>query len=281
MRSRGRAAAPAPCRLSPMTRRTLLTVLAAAAAAGCSGLRERFPGPDILFVATPEDVSLEMLRVAAVTPADVVFDLGSGDGRIVIAAARDFGARGVGVEIDPDLVRVSREAVLAAGLGSRVTILWQDLFVSDLADASVVTLYLRDDVNLRLRPKLLRELAPGTRVVSHDFDMADWEPDRVHRVRSREREHRLYFWLIPARADGAWQSRVSDGAATPLTLTQTFQKVAGTLGRDPVSGRLAGERLELTAGVLTLRGAVRGDAIEGEAAEGGRPSRRWTARRAN
>jgi SAM-dependent methyltransferase len=156
----------------------------------------------VLFVATPEAVSLEMLKIAAVTPDDLVFDLGSGDGRVVIAAARDFGARGVGVEIDPKLVNVSRDAALAAGVGTRATFLWQDLFVTDLTGATVVTLYLRDDVNLKLRPKLLRELAPGTRVVSHDFDMGNWEPERVHRVRSREREHRLYVWLIPARAGG-------------------------------------------------------------------------------
>ncbi len=261
------------------TRRALLALGLALGVAGCAALRERFPGPDVLFVATPEAVSLEMLKVAAVTPQDVVFDLGSGDGRVVIAAARDFGAHGVGVEIDPKLVNVSRDAALAAGVGARVTFLWQDLFVTDLTDATVVTLYLRDDVNLKLRPKLLRELAPGTRVVSHDFDMADWEPDRVQSVRTREREHRLYFWLIPARAAGMWRSRINDGEATPLALTQEFQKVAGTLGAQPITGRLHGERIELTAGGLTLRGVAQGDRIEGEASSGGGGAQRWTAHR--
>ena len=142
-------------------RRALLALVLTLGVAGCAALRERFPGPDILFVATPEAVSLEMLKVAAVTPEDVVFDLGSGDGRVVIAAARDFGAHGVGIEIDPKLVNVSRDAALAAGVGSRVTFLWQDLFVTDLTSATVVTLYLRDDVNLKLRPKLLREPRRG------------------------------------------------------------------------------------------------------------------------
>ena len=264
-----------------MPRRLAGLTLAVALLAACTALRERFPGPDVLFVATPEAVSLQMLRVAAVTAEDLVFDLGSGDGRVVIAAARDFGARGVGVEIDPKLVSVSRDAARAAGVESRAKFLWQDLFVTDLTGATVVTLYLRDDVNLKLRPKLLRELAPGTRVVSHDFDMDDWEPDRVERVRGPVREHRLYFWVIPAGAAGTWQSQVGEGAAAPLTLTQRFQILTGSLGADAVRGRLSGRRIELTAGALTLRGVMRDDAIEGEATAAGAPALRWTARRAS
>ncbi|HTO11929.1 MAG TPA: class I SAM-dependent methyltransferase [Candidatus Binatia bacterium] len=259
-------------------RRALLTLALAAALAGCSGSGERFHGPDVPFVATPEAVSLEMLKVAAVTRDDVVFDLGSGDGRIVIAAARDFGARGVGVEIDPKLIAESRDAAVAAGVGPRVTFLWQDLFVTDLGGATVVTLYLSEEVNVRLRPKLLRELAPGTRVVSHQFDMGDWEPDRAQTARSG---HRLYFWLIPASAAGAWQSRIDGGEPAPLALAQQFQKVTGTLGAQPVAGRLSGERIELTAGALTLRGVVRSGVIEGEATAAGGAARRWSARRAS
>ena len=259
-------------------RRVLLALAVALSAAGCRVAREHFAGPDAPFIPTPEAVSLEMLKVAAVTDQDVVFDLGSGDGRVVIAAARDFGARGVGVEIDPTLVSQSRDAARAAGVASRVTFLWQDLFATDLTAASVVTLYLAEEVNLRLRPKLLRELPPGTRVVSHDFDMGDWEPDRVQRVRSRIREHRLYLWVVPAAVAGAWQSRIGAEAA-PLTLNQKFQALAGTLGDQPVNGRLSGDRVELTAGTLTLRGVVSGDLIEGEAATAGGPIQRWTARR--
>jgi len=263
-----------------ISRRALLALVVAVGVAGCAALRERFPGPSVLFVATPSSVSLEMLKVAAVGPEDAVFDLGSGDGRVVIAAARDFGARGVGIEIDPKLVNISRDAALAAGVASRVTFLWEDLFASDLTGATVVTLYLRDDVNLKLRPKLLRELAPGTRVVSHDFDMGDWEPDRVQTVRSREREHRLYFWLIPARTAGTWHSRVGAGEAATLTLTQEFQKLGGTLGAQPITGRLRGERVEIAAGALTLRGVALGDRIEGEASEAGGAMQRWSAHRA-
>jgi len=247
-------------------RQALLALVAGAGAAGCAALRARFPGPDAPFVATPENVTVEMLRLAAVTPADAVFDLGSGDGRVVIAAARDFGAHGVGVEIDPNLIATSRDAAAAAGVAARVTFLWQDLFVTDLTGATVVTIYLTQEVNLRLRPKLLRELAPGARVVSHQFDMGDWEPDRVVNVRGRERGYRLYFWRIPANAVGTWRSRVGDGDAATLTLAQRFQKLTGTLGDQPVAGRVDGEHVEVMGGGLALRGVVHGDAIDGEAA---------------
>jgi SAM-dependent methyltransferase len=264
-------------------RRLALVALGLATLAGCAALRQRFPGPDVLFVATPEAVSLQMLRAAAVTPADVVFDLGSGDGRVVIEAARDFGARGVGVEIDPGLVKTSRDAALAAGVAERVTFLWQDLFAADLTGATVVTLYLRDDVNLKLRPKLLAELAPGTRVVSHDFDMGDWAPDRALRVRDDSREHRIFLWLVPADAAGVWRSSVADGEAATLTLQQKYQALTGTLaGATPAAaqGRVSGERIEVTAGALALRGRLAGDVIEGTASEGTSAPRRWTARRA-
>jgi hypothetical protein len=267
--------------VEPTARRLALAGAVLVLLAGCAALRERFPGPDILFVATPEAVSLEMLKVAAVTNEDVVFDLGSGDGRVVIAAARDFGARGVGVEIDPALVNASRDAAAAAGVATRATFLWQDLFATDLSGATVVTLYLRDDVNLRLRPKLLHELAPGTRLVSHDFAMGDWAPDRVRRVRGPSREHRLYFWVVPASVDGNWRSRIGAAEATALTLSQRFQAVDGTLGAPPTAatGRLSGDRLELTAGGLTYRGIVRGDAIEGSAGGPQTPPVPWSARR--
>jgi SAM-dependent methyltransferase len=229
-----------------------------------------------------------MLRLAQVGAGDVVFDLGSGDGRLVIAAARDFGARGVGVEIDAPLVQRSREAALAAGVADRVEFLWQDLFVTDIRPATVVTLYLRDDVNLRLRPKLLAELRPGTRVVSHDFGMGDWRPDHRQRVRVPDREHTVYLWLVPADAAGAWRLAVA-GPGRPrdgrLGLTQRYQAVEGTLtldGRDvPVrDGRLAGDGIAFAAGDLAFTGRVAGDAMEGTAVAPGAPPAAWTARRA-
>jgi len=267
-----------------MRRRLALLAVLAAVVAGCAELRARFPGPDVLFIATPEAVGVEMLRLAAVTAGDVVFDLGSGDGRVVVAAARDFGARGVGVEIDAELVQQSRDTAYGAGVAERATFLWQDLFATDLREATVVTLYLRDDVNLRLRPKLLRELAPGSRVVSRDFDMGDWRPDRVQRVRGPARDHRLHLWVVPADGAGVWRTRLGEREAL-LNLTQRYQLLSGTLsleGRELAiaGGRLAGDRITFTAGALSFSGRLTGDAIEGRAGEGIDPTAlAWTARR--
>jgi precorrin-6B methylase 2 len=147
---------------------------------------------DVPYVATPPAVVAKMLEMARVTKDDVVYDLGSGDGRIVIMAAQRFGARGVGVEIDPHRVREAHENAQRAGVADRVQFLRQDLFETDLRAATVVTLYLMQSVNLELRPKLWRELRPGTRVVSHDFGMGDWPPEQVVSVD----DHRIYVWTI-------------------------------------------------------------------------------------
>jgi SAM-dependent methyltransferase len=151
-------------------------------------------GPEVPFVATPMEIVDEMLRLAAVGPNDVVYDLGCGDGRIVLRAAERHGARGVGVDVDGRLVAEATEAAARAGLASRVQFREHDLFAADLREATVVTLYLFRRMNLQLRPKLLRELPPGARVVSHQFDMGDWKPDRVVEVRGRK----LYLWTVPA-----------------------------------------------------------------------------------
>jgi SAM-dependent methyltransferase len=150
-------------------------------------------------VRTPAPTVRALLELAGVTGRDVVYDLGSGDGRIVIAAAREFGARGVGVEIDPALVTESRATARRLGLGERVRFVEQDLFQTDLREATVVTLYLSGELNRRLRPKLLSELAPGSRIVSHDFDMGDWTPDRVARIHDDGRDRVLYLWVVPPR----------------------------------------------------------------------------------
>jgi hypothetical protein len=263
-------------------RRTALLALLLVTAVGCAELRARLPGPDVIFIATPEGVSMEMLRLGSVTERDVVFDLGSGDGRVVVAAARDFGARGVGVEIDPELVKSSRDLAYGAGVTERTTFLWQDLFATDLRPATVVTLYLRDDVNLRLRPKLLGELAPGSRVVSHDFDMGDWRPDRTQRVRGPNRNHTLYLWMVPADVAGVWRTRVGDRDGM-LSLSQRYQVLGGTLSLDGhelaiTAARLSGDRITLTAGLHVLTGRVSGDAIEGHVG-GADVGRVWTSRR--
>jgi len=133
--------------------------------------------PDVHYVPTPQEVVMEMLQIARVTPNDIVYDLGCGDGRIVITAAKVFGARGVGVDIDPDRIKESHENARKVGVTDRVKFIEQDLFKTDMREATVVSLYLLRDLNLKLRPKLLSELKPGTRIVSHEFDMDDWKPD--------------------------------------------------------------------------------------------------------
>ena len=153
--------------------------------------------PDAPFVPTTVELTEGMLELAQVTKDDVVYDLGCGDGRIVITAAKKYGARGVGVEIDPRLVEVSRENARRAGVANRVRFIRQDLFKADISRATVVTLYLRPEANLRLRPKLLRELQPGARVVSNNFDMGDWTPQKALRVPSGWRAHPVYLWVIP------------------------------------------------------------------------------------
>jgi len=184
---------------------------------------------DVPFVTTPDTVTLAMLELAAVTPRDHVVDLGSGDGRIVIAAARRFGASGLGVEIVPDLVRTSRERARAAGVGDRVEFREQDLFATDLGAATVVTMYLLPDVNLQLRPRLLA-LAAGTRIVSHDWDLGDWTPDRTvtvdvpEKALGRDKFSRVHLWIVPARVHGRW---CADGAS--LEIVQRFQRFSATL----------------------------------------------------
>jgi SAM-dependent methyltransferase len=151
--------------------------------------------PDIHFAATPQPVVYGMLELADVTAGDVVYDLGSGDGRVVIVAAQKYGARGVGIELDPRLVDISREVAREGGVSDRVTFIEGDLFTADISDATVVTLWLSSTVNARLEAKLKRELRPGTRIVSHQFPIGSWPPDRQARRDGEE----LFLWIVPAR----------------------------------------------------------------------------------
>ena len=150
---------------------------------------------DVPFVPTPEAVVAKMLEVAKVGPQDVVYDLGSGDGRIVIAAAKKHGARGVGIDIDPERVKEARANAKKAGVSGKVEFRQEDLFKADFSEATVVTMYLLTGVNLQLRPKLLQELKPGTRIVSHAFDMGDWKPAATHKVGTST----VYYWVVPER----------------------------------------------------------------------------------
>lgn len=181
-------------RPSRLVRLALLLGVVVGCATGCL-----YPGAEVPYVQTPTEVVTEMLRLARVNGNDVVYDLGSGDGRLVITAARDFGARGVGVEIDPRLVAQSTESARRAGVAERVRFQAGDLFEIDLSDATVVTLYLSPELNLRLRPKLLNELRPGSRIVSHDFPMGDWPPSQTIRVASRDRVSSVFLWIVPPK----------------------------------------------------------------------------------
>jgi ribosomal protein L11 methylase PrmA len=175
---------------------TLSLAMAVAAGAGPASEEWEFHVP---YHATPGNVVAEMLKVANVTKDDVVYDLGSGDGRIVIAAAKLYGARATGIEIDPKRVRQARESALKAGVADRVTFIEGDIFKVDISEASVVTLYLLPAVNEKLRPRLLGELRPGPRIVSHNYGIGDWKPEKRIRVSFL---HTIYFWVVPPRAAG-------------------------------------------------------------------------------
>ncbi len=251
--------------------------------------------PDVPYIPTPQTAVDAMLRLANVTKNDVLYDLGCGDGRIVITAARRFGIRGVGVDIDPERIRESKANARKAGVEGRVDFVVKDLFDTQVRNASVVTLYLLPEVNVKLRPRLLRELRPGTRVVSHDFDMADWQPDKTANVRST-RQHTLYYWVIPANVRGAWRwslpAGTGGGQSYKLDLDQRFQQVsaAATVGgsRVPITdAKLTGDQLSFSVPTqargkkvtMRFRGRVAGNTIKGSVQAAGGPTRRWSAAR--
>jgi len=199
-------------------------------------------GKDVVWVPTPDELVQQMLRMAKVTPQDRVYDLGSGDGKIAIAAGK-LGATAVGIEYNPDMAKLAQCYVEVAGVQGRTRIIHGDIFKEDFSPATVVTMYLLPDLNMRLRPTLLA-MAPGTRVTSHQFMMGDWEPDETAMF-----EHRsAYLWIVPAQVQGTWTLREAGGgnAQHTVALGQTYQKLRG----DVVSG---GARRPLTA--ATLRGA--------------------------
>lgn len=210
---------------------------------------------EVPFITTPDNVTLEMLRLAQVRAGDHVIDLGSGDGRIVILAAQRFGATGLGVEIVPDLVQQSLRNARQAGVEHRVSFREQDLFKTDLSPATVVTMYLLPEVNLQLRPRLL-QLKPGTRIVSHDWDMGDWQPDATTTVPvpdkkvGLEKSSKVHLWVVPADVQGLWcgTGLLKDFS---LKLTQRYQAVQGTLTRKQrvreISGTLRGTVLRTQA----------------------------------
>lgn len=177
-----------------------LTLVACAAAQVSTPPQLSTPPLDVPYVPTPEPVVAQMLKMAQIRPGDVVYDLGSGDGRIVITAARQYGTRGVGFDIDPARIREAKANAEKSGVSDKVTFVQEDIFKADIRPATVVTLYLLPDINLRLRPKLLQDLRPGTRVVSHNYDMGDWTPLETARLTVSGSEHTVYFWVVPAPA---------------------------------------------------------------------------------
>ena len=194
-------------------------------------------GKDVIWVPTPDDVVDRMLRMAQVTPNDYVVDLGAGDGKIAIAAAKKFGARSLGIEYNPDMAKHAQGNVEKAGVASRARIVQGDIFASDFSQATVVTMYLLPALNLKLRPTILN-MRPGTRVVSHSFTMEDWEPDETSSTDGR----RSYFWLVPANVVGSWNLDLG-GERAEISLEQKFQKIDGSVTLGAVNGGLRDARL--------------------------------------
>jgi SAM-dependent methyltransferase len=230
----------------------------------------------------------EMLRLAAVTPNDVVYDLGSGDGRIVIAAARDYGARGVGIDIDPALVKLSTDNALKAGVGERTAFRASDVFAVNLGEATVVTMYLLSGLVAKLEPKLLAELKPGTRIVAHDYGFPKWQPDRTLKI---SKTYMLY--VVPVRVAGAWriEAPMTRGREFTLDLQQQYQQLSGGVrvqgGYLPAfEARLDGDKITfvLVEDDTSYRfdGVARGDVMEGVVRYGYGPKsseQRWRAQR--
>ena len=220
-------------------------------------------GKDVVWVPTGTPLVERMLDMAKVTPQDYVIDLGSGDGRTVIAAAKR-GARALGVEYNPDMVTLSKKNAADAGVTARASFVQADLFATDFSQATVLTMFLLPQINMRLRPTILN-MKPGTRVVSNTFTMEDWEPDQTANVGGEcESWCTALFWVVPAKVDGVWNT--PQGA---LTLSQKFQFVTGTLGSQPISnGKLTGADITFTAGGTTYSGRVEGTSMKGTTATG-------------
>jgi hypothetical protein len=214
-------------------------------------------GKDVVWVPTPDLTVQKMLDMAKITPSDFLVDLGSGDGKTVIAAARR-GTRAMGVEFNPDMVDLSVRRAKEAGVTDMATFVRGDIFETDFTKATVVTLFLLPDLNVRLRPTIL-DMKPGTRVLSNSFTMAEWESDETVQVSEGCTSWcTVHYWVVPAKVAGTW----TIGNET-LTLTQEFQKVTGTLGSTPVTGRLLGDQITISAGTRTLTGRVDGNSIAG------------------
>jgi 2-polyprenyl-3-methyl-5-hydroxy-6-metoxy-1,4-benzoquinol methylase len=234
-------------------------------------------GKDVVWVPSPQTVVNKMLDMAKVTPKDYVIDLGSGDGRTVITAAKR-GVKALGIEYNPDMVELSKRNAAKEGVSDKATFAKADLFESDFSQATVITMFLLPDINIKLRPKIL-DLKPGTRIVSNTFTMGEWTADETATVNEDCQSYcTALLWIVPAKVAGTWQ--LPQGT---LTLKQTFQMISGTIRSGNVStpitnGRLRGDQISFTAGGAQYTGTVNGNVIEGNV-KGGADSK-WRATRA-
>ena len=225
-------------------------------------------GKDVVWVPTPQALVDKMLDMAQVTPRDYLIDLGSGDGRTVITAAKR-GLRAHGIEYNPDMVALATRNAAAAGVSERATFVRADLFASDFSKAQVVTMFLLPSINVKLRPTIL-DMRPGTRVVSNTFTMEDWQPDQVETIPDCVSWCTANLWIVPAKVNGTWQ--LPQGA---LTLTQKYQVVTGSLGGTPIAdGKLRGDEIGFKVGDVVYTGRVEGNTMRGTVAGG-----TWTATR--
>jgi SAM-dependent methyltransferase len=228
-------------------------------------------GKDVIWVPTPQALVDKMLELAKVTPKDYVIDLGSGDGRTVITAAKR-GSKALGIEYNPDMVELSKRTAAKEGVSDRASFVKADLFESDFSQAQVISMFLLSSINLKLRPKIL-DLKPGTRIVSNTFDMADWKPDESATIPGCNSWCTAHLWIVPAKTEGTWTLPQGE-----LAIKQTFQMISGTLKSGsavtPINGKLTGEQISFTAGNVSYTGRVNGDTMEGRA--GGA---KWSATR--
>ncbi|HSD44223.1 MAG TPA: class I SAM-dependent methyltransferase [Burkholderiales bacterium] len=268
-----------------------LGIAALLAAAAVLAQSESPPPRDAPYFPTPQSVVERMLQLAKVGPEDFVIDLGSGDGRIVITAAKKYGARGIGIEIEPSLVSEANYYARRDGVGDRVKFVEQDLFQTDLRPATVLTLYLFRELNIKLAPRILAQLRPGARVVSHDWDLGDWLPDHQETMPAPDkavgisRESKVFMWIVPARVQGEWrvETTLPGAQAGALRLKQRYQFFEGALDAGAVEGgRATGTSLAFTvAGPTPLaghyEGTADGNAISGRVVRADGTSGTWRA----
>ena len=231
-------------------------------------------GKDVVWVPTPQALVDKMLDMAKVTPKDYVIDLGSGDGRTVITAAKR-GSKALGIEYNPDMVELSKRNAAKEGVSDKANFVKADLFESDFSQAQVITMFLLPSINIKLRPKIL-DLKPGTRIVSNSFDMEDWKADETATASGCDHWCTAHLWIVPAKVGGTWKLPQGE-----LNLKQTFQMISGTLRNGnvttPISGKLNGDQISFTAGAAQYTGRVNGNAIEGTV-KGGSDGK-WSATR--